>query len=190
MFKIYCSNCGEKLPENAKFCTKCGTPIKLEAKAETVVKKFETEPNLQDHWIKRLIAYIIDSILVSVVAGILLFIIRLPIYIANPFALIDPFFFPFTSGLLLTLYSVLMEFYRGSTIGKGLMGLKVVTKAGGNLSLEKTLIRNISKIHGLLLILDFIGGLIASPELDQKYSDKMANTIVIPAENVSVWKVQ
>ena len=49
MFKIYCSNCGEKLPENAKFCTKCGTPIKLEVKAETVVKKFETEPNLQDH---------------------------------------------------------------------------------------------------------------------------------------------
>ncbi len=177
------------MPDNAKFCTKCGTAVKLEAKVEAAVKKFETDPNLQDHWIRRIIAYIIDSILVSVVAGMLLFITRLPFYIANPFALIDPFFFPFTSGLFLALYSVLMELYRGSTIGKGLMGLKVITKSGGNLSIEKILIRNISKIHGLLLILDFIGGLVLFPELNQKYSDKIADTTVIPAKRESVWKV-
>lgn len=69
------------------------------------------------------------------------------------------------------------------------MGLKVITKSGDNLSIEKVLIRNISKIHGLLLILDFIGGLVLFPDLNQKYSDKIADTTVIPAERTSVWKV-
>lgn len=27
----YCSNCGAKLPENAKSCEKCGTEIKVKA---------------------------------------------------------------------------------------------------------------------------------------------------------------
>jgi uncharacterized RDD family membrane protein YckC len=189
VFKIYCSNCGEKLPDGAKFCTKCGTPVKLEPRAETVFRKFEKDPNLQDHWIRRLIAYIIDSILVSVATGILLFIIRLPFYIANPYALIDPFIFPFALGLLLVPYSILTELYRGATIGKGLMGLKVVTKSGGNPSFEKATIRNISKIYGLLLILDFIGGIITSPDVNQKYSDRIAETTVIPAKRVGVWKI-
>lgn len=162
--------------------------MKLEEKAETVVKKFETDPNLQDHWLRRFLAYLIDSIIVSVAAGILLFIIRLPFYIANPFGLIDPFIFPFASGLLLVPYSILTEIYRGATFGKGLMGLKVVTKSGGNPSFEQELIRNISKIYGLLLILDFIGGLITSPDVNQKFSDRIADTKVIPAEQVVTWK--
>jgi len=189
VFTIYCSNCGEKLPDGSKFCTKCGTPVTLEAKAETVVQKFETDPNLQDQWIRRLIAYIIDSIIVSVAAGILLLIIRLPFYIANPFAIIDPLLFPFVVGLILVPYSIVTESYRGATIGKDLIGLKVVTKSGRNPNFEEASIRNISKIYGLLLILDFVGGLITSPDVNQKYSDRIANTTVIPAEHVVAWKL-
>ena len=169
------------MAEGSKFCTKCGTPVNFEAKAETVVRKFETDPNLQDQWIKRLIAYIIDSVLVSVATGILLFIIRLPFYVANPFGIIDPLLFPFATGLIIAPYSILAEMYRGATIGKSLIGLKVVKKSGGNLSFEAALIRNISKIHGLLLILDFVGGLVTSPDVNQKYSDRIADTTVIPA---------
>jgi uncharacterized RDD family membrane protein YckC len=188
VFKIYCSKCGEKLRDDAKFCDKCGTPVKLGTKAEAVVKQFEMDPNLQDYWIRRLVAYIIDSILVAVAAGILLFIIRLPFYIANPFGLIDPFIFPFTLGLLLVPYSILTEMYRGATFGKGLMGLEVVTKSGENPSFEQALIRNISKIYGLLLILDFFGGLIISQGVNQKYSDRIADTNVFLAEHVVTWK--
>jgi uncharacterized RDD family membrane protein YckC len=181
VFKIYCPNCGEKLPDNSKFCTNCGTPVTLDAKSETVVQKFETDPNLQDHWVIRFLAYLIDSIIVSVAAGILLFIIRLPFYLANPVALIDPFIFPFAIGLLLVPYSILTESYSGATIGKGLMVLKVVTKSGGIPSFEQELVRNISKIYGLLLILDFIGGLLTATDPNQKYSDRIANTTVIRA---------
>jgi uncharacterized RDD family membrane protein YckC len=178
VFKIYCPKCGEELPEGTKFCPKCGTPVKLEAKAETVVARFEKDPHLQDHWIKRVIAYIIDSIIVGVATTVLLVIALLPFFMANPFSFFNLLSFPFAMGALYILYFTLTETFRGATIGKGLLGLKVTTKAGGNPSFEKAFIRNISKIHQVLLLLDLIGGLITSTDLHQKYTDRIANTTV------------
>ena len=178
MFKIYCSKCGEELPEGTKFCPKCGTPVKLEARAETVVARFERDPYLQDHWIKRLIAYIIDSIIVGAAATILFAIVLFPVLIGNPFAFVNVFSFPFAMGLLYILYFPIAETMYGATIGKRLLGLKVVTESGGKLSFEKAFIRNISKIHQVLLLLDLIGGLVTSTDLHQKYTDRIANTTV------------
>jgi uncharacterized RDD family membrane protein YckC len=178
VFKIYCSKCGEELPEGTKFCPKCGTPVKLEARAETVVARFERDPYLQDHWIKRLIAYIIDSIIVGAAATILFAIVLFPVLIGNPFAFVNVFSFPFAMGLLYILYFPIAETMYGATLGKRLMGLKVVTKSGGKPSFEKAFIRNISKIHQVLLLLDLIGGLITSTDLHQKYTDRIANTTV------------
>jgi len=180
VFKIYCSKCGEKLADNAKFCTKCGTPVTVEAKAEsTVVERFEKDPQLQEHWIRRLVAYIIDSIIVGIATGILIAIALFPIFIRNPFGLINIFSFPFAKGLLAVIYFIIVETVYGTTIGKSLLGLKVVTKTDGKLSFEKAFIRNISKIHEVLLLLDVIGGLITSTDLHQKYSDRIANTTVV-----------
>ncbi len=178
MFKIYCSKCGEKVPDDSKFCTKCGTPVKLEAKAETVVAKFEKDPHLQMHWIKRLLAYIIDSIIVSITTTILLAVVLFPIFIVNPSVFVNISTFPFVTGLLSILYFAIAETMYGATLGKRLMGLKVVLKTGGNPSFEKAFIRDISKIHPVLLLLDLIGGLITSTDLHQKYSDRIANTTV------------
>jgi uncharacterized RDD family membrane protein YckC len=176
--KIYCSKCGEELPEGAKFCAKCGTPVKLEARAETVVARFERDPYLQDHWIKRLIAYIIDSIIVGAAAAILFGIALFPVFIVNPFSFVNVFSFPFAMGLLYILYFPIAETVYGATLGKRLMGLRVVTKTGGKPSFEKAFIRNITKIHQVLLLLDLIGGLITSTDLHQKYTDRIANTTV------------
>ena len=188
MLKMYCSKCGEKLPDDSKFCTKCGAAVDIEARAETVVGRFETDADLQEHWIKRLIAYIIDSVIVGVVAAILLGITLFPLFIANPFSLFDIFGFPFAMGLLYILYFPVAETMYGATLGKNMMGLKVVTKTGGRPSFEKAFIRNISKIHQVLLLLDVIGGLITSTELRQKYTDRMANTTVVSANDTAVWK--
>ena len=178
MFKIYCSKCGEKLPDDAKFCTRCGAPVKFEARAETVVVRFETDPYLQEHWIKRVIAYVIDSIIVGVATAILLGITLFPIFIANPASFINILSFPFAMGLLYILYFPVAETMYGATIGKSLLGLKVVTKTGRKPSFEKAFIRNITKIHQVLLLLDLIGGLITSTDLHQKYTDRIANTTV------------
>ena len=178
VFMIFCSKCGEELIEGSKYCTKCGTPVNLEAKAETVVQSFEKDPLLRDHWIRRVIAYIIDNVIVAVAIAIVSLIIMLPFSIANLSSVFNLLNFPFIVGLLNILYFAFAESYRGSTIGKGLMGLEVTTKSAGNLSLEKAFIRNISKVHPILLLLDLVGGLITSTDLHQKYSDRFANTSV------------
>jgi uncharacterized RDD family membrane protein YckC len=179
VFRIYCSKCGEELPEGTKFCPNCGTAAKLEDRAETVVKRFEKDANLQEHWIKRIIAYVIDSIIVGVVTTIILAIIMLPVFIRNPTAFFNVLSFPFAMGLLYILYFSIAETMYGATLGKRLLGLKVVTKTGGRPSFEKAFIRNITKIHGVLLLLDLIGGLITSADLHQKYTDRIANTKVV-----------
>lgn len=178
VFKIYCSKCGERLAEDAKFCPKCGTPVKLEATGETVVERFERDQYLQDHWIKRAIAYIIDSIVVGAMATVLLAVTLFPVFMENPGVFFNIFSFPFAMGLLFILYFPIAETMYGATIGKRLLGLKVFPKSGGKLSFGQSFIRNISKIHLVLLLLDLIGGLITSKDLHQKYTDRIANTTV------------
>jgi len=179
VFKIYCSKCGEKLPDDSKFCPNCGTAVKLEVASESsFVVRFEKDPQLQEHWIKRAVAYVIDSIIVGIATTIILAIIMLPVFIANPAAFFNIFSFPFAMGLLYILYFPITETMYGATIGKSLLGLKVVTKTDEKPSFEKAFIRNISKIHWVLLLLDLIGGLVTSTDLHQKYSDKIANTTV------------
>ena len=181
-FTIYCKKCGEELAEDQKFCTKCGTPVngpeaenfesKTEEKIETVAASFEKDPQLQDHWIRRLIAYIIDSLIVSFVAGVIL----LPFNLGNIFGLFN-FNFPFFAGLISLLYFPIMEL-NGATFGKGIMNLKVKTKDGSKMTLDKVFIRNISKLYPVLLLLDLVAGLVTSTDLHQKYSDKIAYTTV------------
>jgi len=138
VFLIYCSKCGEKLPDGTKFCPNCGTAVKLEVASESsFVVRFERDPRLQEHWIKRAVAYVIDSIIVFIATAIILAIALFPIFIANPTAFFNIFSFPFAMGLLYILYFTITETMYGATIGKSLLGLKVVTKKDGKPSFEK-----------------------------------------------------
>jgi uncharacterized RDD family membrane protein YckC len=134
---------------------------------------------LQDHWIRRLVAYFIDSIIVGVVTALLLGVAFFPILLANPASLVNLTTFPFGMGVLYILYFSIAESTYGATFGKNLLGLKVVTKSGEKPSLEKAFIRNVSKIHQVLLFLDLVGGLITSTDLQQKYSDRIAGTSIV-----------
>lgn len=98
------------------------------------------------------------------------------------------FFVPFStfgaeffglSGLLFLLYFAFSESTYGKTIGKSLLGLKVITTDGSRLDLGKTFIRNVSKIYWLLLLLDLIGGFFLKVKPGQRFLDRIANTIVV-----------
>ena len=154
------------------------TVEKVETQVETVVQSFQKDPHLQDHWIKRLVAYIIDSLILYVVTGVLLMIVLFPFNTANPLGVFNVLSFPFASGLLSVIYFTILESTNAASFGKGLMNLNVKTKEKENLTIEKVFIRNISKLHPVLLLLDLVGGLITSTDLHQKYSDKIANTTV------------
>jgi uncharacterized RDD family membrane protein YckC/predicted nucleic acid-binding Zn ribbon protein len=192
VFKVHCSKCGEKLPDDAKFCTNCGNPVTTDAaqtKSETVIERFEHDTLLQELWIRRLIAYVIDSIIVGIGTFLVLAIAMFPIFIANPSTVFNLLSFPFAMGIVFLLYFPIGEALFGGTFGKNFLGLKVVVKSGGRLSLEKAFIRNISKIHPVLLVLDVVGGLITSNDLHQKYSDRIVNTTVAIDKTSSSWNL-
>jgi len=176
----YCKKCGKKLHEGASFCPNCGAPIEAEAGLhETAAERIGHDRFLQQHWIKRIIAIVIDSIIVGFAAAVLSIIISFLLFLANPFWFFNWLSFPFAMGLIYVPYFTVAESIYGGTIGKGMVGLKVTTVDGGRPSLEGSFIRNISKIYWILLILDVLGGFFIARDPHQKYSDRIANTTVV-----------
>ena len=124
----------------------------------------------------------------AVSASVLFLAALFPLIIANPAVLFNALSFPFAVGLISIPYFTFSEVVYGATFGKRFLELRVVTKTGEKPSFEKALIRNISKVHGVLLFLDVTVGLLTSAELCHKYSDRMANTTVVTGEKEAVWK--
>jgi uncharacterized RDD family membrane protein YckC len=143
------------------------------------------------HWIYRLIALVIDSIITGIVGAIIYWILLIPVlFTTTTFfgaAIVSTpwwggiFLLPFIYGIILVLYSAFLEtFWNGMTIGKKLLGLQVQTVSGDKVDFGKAFLRNISKIYWLLLLLDWLLGII-SPYKRQKYTDHMAGTVVVQA---------
>jgi uncharacterized RDD family membrane protein YckC len=140
------------------------------------------------NWIYRLIALIIDSIIAGIPAWIIYSFLLAPLiwsstiygftYVAAPWwgaVLLSPFIY----GIILVLYSAILELtWNGQTVGKKLLGLQVHTTNGSARSFGSEFIRNITKIYWLLLLLDWILAIV-SPSKQQKYTDRMAGTIVV-----------
>ena len=176
----YCKKCGKKLPEGASFCPNCGAPIEAEAGLhETAAERIGHDRFLQQHWIKRIIAIVIDSIIVGFATAVLSIIISFSLFLVNPFWFFNWLSFPFAMGLIYVLYFTLAESIYGHTIGKVMVGLRVTAVDGGRPSLESSFVRNISKIYWVLLILDVIGGFFIARDSHQKYSDQIAHTTVV-----------
>jgi len=194
----YCPRCGAEISEDARFCPKCGTtvpppPAGVEVPpaprpAKTGIDLIGTDKLLQEHWIKRVVAFVIDFIALMIATWILLIIISIPILIISGVFTypIFPWFggplvFLFAVGVLSVLYFTFAESIYGATIGKRIMGFKVITVDGKRLELGSAFIRNMSKIFVVLPILDVIVGLVTPGDPHQKYSDRIAGTTVTAA---------
>ncbi len=140
------------------------------------------------HWIYRLIALIIDSIITGIIGGIIYSILLIPIIISGGIFGIVPwwgatFLLPFIYGIILVIYSAFLEAsWGGMTIGKKLLGLQVQTTNGGKVTFDKAFLRNISKIYWILLFLDWLLGILTTGNKSQKYTDRMAGTVVVQAK--------
>lgn len=186
----YCQRCGAELTEGDRFCPNCGAqvpPLEPEGYvARTGLERIGSERALQGHWIQRVIAMVVDGI---VVAFAVFFAISLPLILAFPFIFPINWFISWVSGffrflligLVWFLYFSFAEAGYGCTLGKRVVGLKVMTVDGARPSLEKAFIRNVSKIHWVLLILDVVGGLATSGDPRQKFSDRVAGTTIVGA---------
>ncbi len=142
----------------------------------TAFQRIGTDRYLQDHWLRRLIAGIIDSVIMWIATQIIALFIALPVLLSGgPFNLSSS---DLLQGILFFLYAAFLESTWGSTIGKQIMNLKVTTTDGRSPTIDRTLIRNVSKIHGLLWLIDTLVGMATVGDAHQKFSDRFAGTTV------------
>ena len=192
---VHCSKCGAQNAEGARYCSNCATALALTPQAAsqgpqpqqaqpqapdqpqfppghkaTLLDYLSHYQGLQTHWAKRFVAIVLDAIFVVV-----------PVYVAMVLMswLVGNLLFVGVGGVVLFLYSALLESTSGATLGKAILGLKVVS-IQGKLELPNTMIRNITKIYPLLLILEFIVSLVVeTTDAHQRFTDKLAKTTVI-----------
>jgi len=184
----YCWKCGAQLYESSAFCHSCGAPAKpsptTTASAQTGFERLKDDRAFQDHWAKRVIAYIIDVAIVSV--SVYLFLLVLAFQAVSvvfsgqafPFAWFWGFWIGGIVPLIMLAYFVLAELLFERTIGKELMGLRVARLDGKRLDLWSSFVRNVSKIAFILLIIDVAVGLGSHGDNRQKYSDRYVGTTV------------
>ncbi|UCE73448.1 MAG: RDD family protein [Methanomassiliicoccales archaeon] len=138
---------------------------------------------LQNHWVKRIVAAIIDGIIMFFIWWIIVIGIAFAsIFLPGGF-LIMPFF----SGILWILYCGFLEGTTGATLGKRVMNLQVVSLEGP-MDLGKAFIRNITKIYWLILALDWLVGFITDGDPRQRYLDRIANTTVIKTDEQEIFQ--
>jgi uncharacterized RDD family membrane protein YckC len=141
------------------------------------------------HWIYRLIALVIDSIITGIIGfPIYWFLLAPALFTSTLFGIAylsvpwwaSTFLFPFISGIILVLYSAILEVsWGGMTLGKKLLGLQVQMTNRGRITFDRAFIRNMSKIYWLLLLLDWLLGVFTPGNKRQKYTDRMAGTVVL-----------
>jgi uncharacterized RDD family membrane protein YckC len=146
------------------------------------------DKTVQNHWARRLIAFVIDAVIVSVVLTIIAVAVSIPFLILIGLSLSSTTVgaFPVWWGLwvggagslFLFLYFFLAEGLYARTLGKEIMGLRIERVDGKPMDLWKSLIRNISKIYPVLLIIDVAVGLGTHGEMSQKWSDRYIGTKV------------
>ncbi|MFC2005558.1 RDD family protein [Chloroflexota bacterium] len=80
---------------------------------------------------------------------------------------------------IIFVYLILMEGYVGWTVGKKIMGMRVVDGTGSKIGLSKSIIRNLLRLIDGLPALNILGViLIARSPRGQRFGDRIAKTYV------------
>jgi len=128
-------------------------------------------------WI-RLVAYIIDAILISLVLGVVTSIFGLRYMNMDDMSQIDPTLNLLSLAVALLYFALMESSERGATVGKMAMGLRVVTSDGKRLSFMNATGRYFAKIlSALIFCIGFI--MIGFTERKRGLHDMIASTLVI-----------
>jgi uncharacterized RDD family membrane protein YckC len=174
----YCQKCGNALPEDAKYCPVCGTAVLVEeAPAAPAVPTAPAAPEMSGltlaFWWERLIAWLIDAVIIGVIVGILGLFVSLTWWSGWPSWI--PFFN--FNGIFLFLYWLFMDGTYGQSFGKMFMRIKVTRLDGGQISMGNAALESVGK--AFLLPLDCILGWILYPRRRQRIFNYISETIVI-----------
>jgi len=149
-----------------------GINLKQEIKMVTGFDLLHNNKPLQKHWMRRLIAYLIDFVVSSMLVYLVFFFLA--------FRVLHPsmiWYFPMTAGIVQVFYSAGLEYTTKKTLGKAVMKLEV-----GSLTYSfdssDALIRNFSKLHGIFVLLDWVIGMASEGDPRQRYLDRLTDTTV------------
>lgn len=136
------------------------------------------------HWVLRIIALIIDAVVLGVIALILFLVLLIPLVFVGALGAFFAFWgwvlvYPFVVGLIMVLYFLVLDVAWQGTLGKRVLGLRVQTVNGSRISYSQSFIRNVSKIFWLFLLLDWLIGIATPGDRRQKYSDRVAGVTVV-----------
>lgn len=118
---------------------------------------------------KRIAAYLADFFVVSAFMWIVSFVLYL---LANPYSM-NPLYsyFPYVVPVLIMVYFVVCEKYKGATVGKALLYLQVRSNNGEYVSWQQAIVRNLTKIYWFPIIFDWAIGKILGK------NDRILNSI-------------
>ena len=105
---------------------------------------------------RRVIAYVIDFLVVSAFMWILSFFFYGIFGPKNVYQIYQVI--PFLIPVLGLLYFVICEKFAGASIGKAIMNLEVKSKNGANISWLQAIVRNLTKIYWVPIIFDWLIG--------------------------------
>ena len=190
----FCPKCGKKLEPDASFCDACGADLrekKETSETSTPVisepiqeAKLKPETVIYAYFLKRIIAWIFDGIIILMITSAFSWILILPWYSFNLF---DPFrawWFNVPVGWLLGfLYHWGLETYNnGQTLGKMALNIRTVDeKTLGQATSSNYAINNIFK-GSPFLILDLIIGILKNsgdPKKRVRVMQNVSETVVI-----------
>lgn len=184
----YCPKCGKDVPKKAIYCPSCGSQVRKgtdeDWKAGTGLDLLLGDAMVQMNWARRLVAYLIDSFIISVAVFVVGLVLAIPLIIGSLFrgswlTWRSAFGLPFSIGIVQVFYFTIAEGGYGASIGKQVVGLEVTDIEGNPIGISRALVRNISKVFWALLLLDVFIGLFSVADPRQKYTDQIAGTRVV-----------
>jgi len=171
-----CEKCGAKLKEGDAFCSSCGAPVTATQVGTSTVFELAT-------WGDRIIAYIIDIVILGAVIAVVKGIINIPAILSGMFGGSVPYYVPWSSpwldGLIYFVYFVWMDYNYGQSLGKMVIRIRVAGLQGQQLTIEQALLESFGKSFFPLNFLDVILGWILYTAKNQRVFTYLAKTIVI-----------
>ena len=134
---------------------------------------------MENFWGRRLIALIVDIIILTLFMWILSAVVFMITASAGVFSFLT--YWIFFGAVIIIAYFTFFEGKTSKTLGKRMFNLKVVAE-NGNMNYKKAFIRNLSKILYLPLILDLILGFIFVKSND-RFLDRISGTYVVPSDH-------